>query len=77
MCRVKNQLIICNFTPFITKDLLAANKRKQDLVYKTKKLLSRFSENQKRTICCTNLNEKDTVDNELFWKTVKPLLSNK
>ena len=26
---------------------------------------------------CENLNEKSVVDNKLFWKTVKPLLSDK
>ena len=33
------------------------------------------SQNQKRDY--ENLNEKFIVDNKLFWKTVKPLLSGK
>ena len=26
---------------------------------------------------CSNLNEKNVIDNRKFWKTVKPMLSNK
>ena len=27
--------------------------------------------------CCSNLNKKNVTDNRKFWKTVKPVLSNK
>ena len=37
--------------------------------------VSLFYEKRKRDIM--NLNEKSVVDNKLFWKTVKPLLSDK
>ena len=37
--------------------------------------VSLFYEKRKRNII--NLNEKSVVDNKLFWKTVKPLLSDK
>ena len=30
-----------------------------------------------KTNCYANLNEKDLTDNKQFWRTVKPLLSDK
>ena len=30
-----------------------------------------------KTNYCVNLNEKDLTDNKQFWRTVKPLLSDK
>ena len=80
-----------NKMPFMTKDL--SNKIMIRSRLKNKYLNDKSEENrllytQQRNKCvsllrktktnyCGNLNEKDITDNKTFWKTVKPLLSDK
>ena len=76
---------------FITKDLSKAIMKRSRLCNKF--LKNRTEENKilytkQRNYCVAllkklkkiyfeNLNEKDILDNKLFWKTIKPLLSDK
>ena len=46
------------------------------MLYKTKKCLCLILQKTKKRYC-ENLNQKSVADNKLFWKTVKPLLSDK
>ena len=48
----------------------------QIFVHKTKKLLCVASRENKEEIY-DNLNKRCVIDNKLFWKTVKPFLSDK
>ena len=45
------------------------------MLYKSEISVSLLRKTKKRY--CENLNEKSVVDNKLFWKTVKPLLSDR
>ena len=47
-----------------------------DKICKTKKLYVSLLRKTKRSYYL-NLNKKNVIDNRKFWKTVKPLLSNK
>ena len=77
--------------PFITKDLSKAIMKKSRpcnnfLKNKTGKIKSLYT--KQRNYCASllkkskrkysaNLNEKDILDNKLFWNTIKPLLLDK
>ena len=77
--------------PFITKDLSKAIMKRSRL--RNNFLKNRTGENKtlytkQRNYCVSllkkskkkyfaNLNEKDIIDNKLFWKTIKPSLSDK
>ena len=50
--------------------------RKIECVKQDKEIFVSFLRKTKKRYC-ENLNEKSVVDNKLFWKTVKPLLSDK
>ena len=50
--------------------------RKIEYVIQNKEIFISLLRKTKK-ICYENLNEKSAVDNKLFWKTVKPLLSDK
>ena len=80
-----------NQMPFITRDLLkAAMKRsrvRSDFL-KTRTGENKASYTKQRNYCVSllkkfkekyfaNLNEKDIMDNKLFWKIIKPLLSDR
>ena len=65
--------------PFMNKNLVNAHRKRTRL---------RVSYNKQRNFCVIllrkakkdyygNLNEKDVIDNKKFWKTVKPLFSDK
>ena len=73
------------------KNLVNAHRRRTHLRNKFRKNRTesnRVSYNKQRNFCVSllrgakknyygNLNEKDVIDNKKFWKTVKPLFSDK
>ena len=73
--------------PFISKNLVNAHRKQTRLrnkFLKNKPESNRVCYNKQRNFCVSllrkiygNLNEKDVIDNKRFWKTVKPLFSDK
>ena len=80
-----------NNIPFMNKSLTSAHMKRsrlRNLYLKDKTETSRIAYIKQRNFCVSllqktikdhyaNLDEKDVADNKQFWKTVKPLLSNK
>ena len=87
----REKIVRGNQMPFITKDLSKAIMKRSRL--RNNFLKNRTGENKtlytkQRNYCISllkkskkkyfaNLNEKDIIDNKLFWKTIKPSLSDK
>ena len=87
----REKIVRGNQMPFITKDLSKAIMKRSRL--RNNFLKNRTEENKtlytkQRNYCVSllkkskkkyfaNLNEKDILDNKLFWKTIKPSLSDK
>ena len=77
--------------PFMNKNLVNAHRKRTRLrnkFLKNRTESNRVSYNKQRNFCVSllrktkkdyygNLNEKDVIDNKKFWKTVKPLFSDK
>ena len=80
-----------NNTPFMNKPFAREHMKRTHLrnqFLKTRSEVNRISFIKQRNYCVSllrktkkqyyaNLNEKDVADNKKFWKTVKPLLSDK
>ena len=80
-----------NQMPFITKDLIKATMKRSRVrsdFLKTRTGENKTSYTKQRNYCVSllkkfkekyfaNLNEKDIIDNKLFWKTIKPSLPDK
>ena len=80
-----------NNMPFMNKNLVNAHRKQTRLRNTFLKNITepnRVSYNKQRNFCVSflrktkkayygNLNEKDVIDNKKFWKTVKPLFSDK
>ena len=76
--------------PFMNKNLVNAHRKRTRLrnkFLKNRTESNRVSYNKQRNFCVSllrktkkdyygNLNKKDVVDNENFWKSVKPLSSD-
>ena len=91
MLLVKKKYIRGNNAPFMNKTLSKEIMKRSNL--RNKYLKSRSEEDRQRfrkqrNLCVfllrktkrsyySNLNEKNVIDNRKFWKTVKPMLSNK
>ena len=77
--------------PFMNKNLVNAHRKRTRLrkkFLKNRTESNRVPYNKERNFCVSllrkakkdyygNLNEKDVIDNKKFWKTVKPLFSDK
>ena len=88
---IKKKFLRGNHMPFMTKDLSKAIMKRSNLRKKyldQKNTYNRRRYNEQRNYCVTllrrtkkiyfnNLNEKLVTDNKLFWKTIKPWLSDK
>ena len=88
---IKNKFVRANQIPFITKEL--SRKVMKRLRLRSNLLRKKIEENRKlypkqKNKCVSllkkakkeyyqNLDEKNVIDNKKFWKTVKPLLSDK
>ena len=91
MAPIKKKYVRGNNMPFFNKELSGAQKKRTQL--RNRFLKKRSNQNKKlyskqRNFCVSllrktkrrhyaNLNHKDIADNKQFWKTVKPLLSDK
>ena len=87
----KKKYLRGNNMPFMNKNLVNAHKKQTRLrnkFLKNRTESNRVSYNKQRNFCVSllrkakkdyygNLNEKDVIDNKKFWKTVKPLFSDK
>ena len=77
--------------PFLNKDLskeIMTRTKLRNIFFQNKSEENKIRFTKQRNFCVSllrktkkryyeNLNEKSVVDNKLFWKTVKPLLSDK
>ena len=87
----KKKYLRGNNMPFMNKNLVNAHRKRTRLrnkFLKNRTESNRVSYNKQRNFCVSllrkakkdyygNLNEKDVIDNKKFWKTVKPLFSDK
>ena len=87
----KKKYIRGNNVPFYNKELSSAHKKRTYLknrFLKKRSLHNKYLYNRQRNFCVSllkkikkeyyaNLNPKDLADNKQFWRTVKPLLSDK
>ena len=89
--RHKKKYLRGNNMPFMSKNLVNAHRKRTQLrkkFLKNRTESNRVCYNKQRNLCVSllrktkkdyygNLNEKDEIDNKRFWKTVKPLFSEK
>ena len=87
----KKKYLRGNNMPFMNKNLVNAHRirtRLRNKFLKNRAKSNRVSYNKQQNFCVSllrktkkdyygNLNEKDVIDNKMFWKTVKPLFSDK
>ena len=88
---LKTRYVRANQAPFITKKLskeIMIRTRLRNKFFKTKKETDREKYNKQRNYCVSlirkeknnyfsNINTRDITDNKRFWKTVKPLFTDK
>ena len=88
---VKQKYVRSNQSPFSNKQILKAimkSTRLRNKFLRTRSAEDRFAYNQQRNFCLSlirkakkdyfnNLDHKKVTDNKSFWKTVKPLFSDK
>ena len=88
---VKQKYVRSNQSPFLNKQILKAimnRARLRNTFLRTRSAEDRFAYNQQRNFCLSlirkakkdyynNLDHKKVTDNKSFWKTVKPLFSDK
>ena len=88
---LKTRYVRANQAPYITKKLskeIMIRTRLRNKFFKTKKETDREKYNKQRNYCVSlirkeknnyfsNINTRDITDNKRFWKTVKPLFTDK
>ena len=75
---INNELLKAIITRTKLGNIFLQNWSEENRIRYTKQIKFCFSLLRKTKMrYCENLNKKSVVDNKLFWKTVKPFLSDK